>query len=82
MNFVSRAVFYEILYLMVSTYRETQVEESELKNSRRLDALSKITTYMREHYREDLQTFRTCSHVRIFGRISVQNVPEVREGQF
>lgn len=40
---------------MVSTYRETEVEESELKNSRRLDALSKITTYMREHYREDLK---------------------------
>lgn len=54
-EFRTRAVFYEILYLMVSTYRETEVEESELKNSRRLDALSKITTYMREHYKEDLK---------------------------
>ena len=54
-EFRIRAVFYEILYLMVSTYRETEVEESELKNSRRLDALSKITTYMREHYTEDLK---------------------------
>ena len=54
-EFRARAVFYEILYLMVSTYRVTEVEESELKNSRRLDALSKITTYMREHYREDLK---------------------------
>ena len=31
------------------------MEESELKTSRRLDALSKITTYMREHYKEDLR---------------------------
>lgn len=54
-EFRIRAVFYEILYLMVSTYRETEVEESELKTSRRLDALSKITTYMREHYKEDLR---------------------------
>lgn len=54
-EFRIRAVFYEILYLMVSTYRETEVEESELKTSRRLDALSKITTYMREHYKEDLK---------------------------
>ncbi len=54
-EFRVRAVFYEILYLMVSTYRVTEVEESELKNSRRLDALSKITTYMREHYKEDLR---------------------------
>ena len=54
-EFRTRAVFYEILYLMVSRYRETEVQESELKNSRRLDALSKITTYMREHYKEDLK---------------------------
>ena len=54
-EFRTRAVFYEILYLMVSRYRETEVQESELKNSRRLDALSKITTYMREHYKEDIK---------------------------
>lgn len=54
-EFRARAVFYEILYIMVSTYRVTEVEESELKNSRRLDALSKITTYMREHYKEDIR---------------------------
>ena len=54
-EFQTRSVFYEILYLMVSKYRETEVEESKLKNSRRLDALSKITTYMREHYKEDLK---------------------------
>ena len=54
-EFRTRSVFYEILYLMVSKYRETEVEESKLKNSRRLDALSKITTYMREHYKEDLK---------------------------
>ena len=54
-EFRTRAVFYEILYLMVSRYRETEVQESKLKNSRRLDALSKITTYMREHYKEDLK---------------------------
>ena len=54
-EFRIRAVFYEILYLMVSAYRETEVEENALKISRRLDALSKITTYMREHYKEDLR---------------------------
>ncbi|MCB5474647.1 MULTISPECIES: AraC family transcriptional regulator [Blautia] len=63
-EFRARAVFYEILYLMVSTYRVTEVEESELKNSRRLDALSKITTYMREHYKEDL---RLSSLAAMFG---------------
>ena len=30
-------------------------EYLEIQDSRRLDALSKITTYMREHYKEDLR---------------------------
>ena len=37
-EFRIRAVFYEVLYLMVSAYRETEVEENALKISRRLDA--------------------------------------------
>ena len=40
-EFRIRAVFYEVLYLMVSAYRETEVEENALKISRRLNALSK-----------------------------------------
>ena len=35
--------------------RRKALEENALKISRRLDALSKITTYMREHYKEDLR---------------------------
>ena len=35
---------------MVKDYRETKAEQAEIQDSRRLDALSKITTYMREHY--------------------------------
>ena len=41
--------------LMVKDYRETKAEQAEIQDSRRLDALSKITTYMREHYTEDLK---------------------------
>lgn len=43
------------MYLLVSAYRITEVAEREVRYSRRLDALSKITTYMREHYREDIK---------------------------
>lgn len=49
------ALYYNILYLMVRDYRETEAAQEEIQDSRRLDALSKITTYMREHYKEDLR---------------------------
>lgn len=49
------ALYYNILYLMVRGYRETEAAQEEIQDSRRLDALSKITTYMREHYKEDLR---------------------------
>ena len=49
------ALYYNVLYLMVKDYRETKAEQAEIQDSRRLDALSKITTYMREHYTENLK---------------------------
>lgn len=54
-GFKARALFYEIMYLLVTEYRETEVHERELRHSRRLAVLSRITTYMREHYQEDLK---------------------------
>lgn len=60
-EFKIRAAFYEILYLLVSNYRVTEAREKEIRHSRRLDALSKITTYMREHYREELKLSELAS---------------------
>ena len=54
-EFRTRSLFYEIMYMLVKNYRLTEVHEKEIRHSRRLDALSKITTYMREHYNEDLK---------------------------
>ena len=52
------ALYYNILYLMVRDFRrETEAAQEEIQDSRRLDALSKITTYMREHYTEELENF-------------------------
>ena len=49
------SLFYEIMYMLIKNYRLTEVHEKEIRHSRRLDTLSKITTYMREHYNEDLK---------------------------
>lgn len=55
------ALYFEIMYLLVRYYRVTEVHEKELHYSRRLDALSKITIYMREHYTEDLKLSAVAS---------------------
>ncbi len=54
-EFKIRALFYEIMYLLVTEYRETEVQERELRYNKKLAVLSRITTYMREHYQEDLK---------------------------
>lgn len=54
-EFRTMALYYNILFLLVRDYRETEAEQQEIKVSRRLESLSKITTYMREHYYEDLR---------------------------
>lgn len=54
-EFRTMALYYNILFLMVKDYRESEAAEKEIQDSRRLDDLSKITTYMREHYTEDLK---------------------------
>ena len=54
-EFRTISIFYEIMYILVKDYRVTETREKDSRHSRRLDALSKITTYMREHYREELK---------------------------
>lgn len=54
-EFRTMALYYNILFLLVKDYRESEAAPKEIQDSRRLEALSKITTYMREHYTEDLK---------------------------
>ena len=54
-EFRTISIFYEIMYILVKDYRVTETREKDIRHSRRLDALSKITTYMRERYREELK---------------------------
>ena len=49
-------LFYEIMYMLVKDYRcDGGAWRRRSGTAARLDALSKITTYMREHYKEDLK---------------------------
>ena len=60
-EFRTRSLYYEIMYLLVHDYRMTEVHVKDLRYSRRLDALSKITAYMREHYTEELKLSEVAS---------------------
>ena len=46
--------YYMLLYLLVSVYREFDVKDELLKQNRKLNKLTPITNYMKEHYREEL----------------------------
>lgn len=46
--------YYMLLYLLVSVYRELDVKDEVLKQNRKLNKLTPITNYMKEHYREEL----------------------------
>lgn len=43
-----------LVYLLVSKYRETEVDEEMLKANRKLNKLSQITEYMKENYSQEL----------------------------
>ncbi|MCI8294208.1 MAG: AraC family transcriptional regulator [Hespellia sp.] len=46
--------FYMLMYLLVTKYRETEVDADLIKRNRQLDKLSEITAYMKENYTKEL----------------------------
>jgi len=46
--------FYMLLYILVTKYRKTDVNERVIQNTRKLDKLSRITAYMKENYKQDI----------------------------
>ncbi|MEG1848563.1 MAG: AraC family transcriptional regulator [Lachnospiraceae bacterium] len=46
--------YYKLLYLLVTKYKETEIDPARVKLNKQLDKLSKITNYIQEHYQEDI----------------------------
>ena len=46
--------FYMLIYLLVSKYREINVDDEMVKSNKKLNKLSSITGYMKENYKKDL----------------------------
>ena len=52
--------FYQLIYLLVTQYRKSDVDEEEVKKNRRLNRLNAITKYIRKHYTEELSLERVA----------------------
>ena len=49
-----KGLYYTMLYLMVTEYREPEVSHDVLKRNHKLDRLSRITSYIKENYASEL----------------------------
>lgn len=49
-----KSQYFMLLYLLVTKYRELEVNDDMVKKNRNLSRLSSITTYIKEHYAEEL----------------------------
>lgn len=52
--------FYKLVYLLVTQYRKTNVDEEDVKRNKRLNRLSAITKYIRKHYTQELSLERVA----------------------
>ena len=59
-----QSLFYDMLYLMVTRYREISVHPDIMHQHKQLTKLSMITDYMKEHYKEELSLSKLAE---IFG---------------
>jgi len=50
-----KSQFYELLYLMLTRFRDKEQDATVIKQKRHLDKLSQVTGYMKENYREEIR---------------------------
>ena len=53
-EFQVQSQFYMLMYLMITQYRINEVSEDMVKNHRKLNRLSSITSYIRDNYQKEL----------------------------
>lgn len=49
-----KSQFYQLIYLLVSKYRETEVSQDQIRYHKKLTRLSTITSYIRDNYTKEL----------------------------
>lgn len=49
-----RSLFLELLYLLVTAFMKTEEDQGNIRQKRHLDKLSRITSYMKKNYNQDI----------------------------
>lgn len=49
-----RSLFLELLYLLVTSFMKTEEDQGNIRQKRHLDKLSRITSYMKKNYSQDI----------------------------
>lgn len=47
--------YYRMMHFLITRYREKNVDEERMKQSRQMEKLCGITSYIQEHYKEDMK---------------------------
>lgn len=55
-----RSLFLELLYRLVTRFLEKEQDPGKIRQKRQLDKLSQITSYMKEHYNQDITLERVA----------------------
>lgn len=53
-DFEILSMFYQLLHILVKKYRKMDVKEERLKSNQQLNRLGMITSYLQDHYRENI----------------------------
>lgn len=53
-DFEILSMFYQLLHILVKKYRKLDVQDELLKSNQQLNRLGMITSYLKDHYMEDI----------------------------
>lgn len=53
--------FYELLYILITEYREENIEKEVLMQKKHLDKISNVTSYLKQNYRQELSLEQVAS---------------------
>ena len=68
--------FFKVLYLLINFYRREEIPKELVRNHKKMDKLSMITSYIRDNYKKELSL-----SVWIFPFLFVQNVSKICENK-
>lgn len=53
-EFMVKSLFYELLYILLTEYRDNNLDKEVLRQNKNLNRLSKITNYIKENYNQEI----------------------------